>query len=60
MKSSPEWMKSSREVRASHCQCQSRDSPGFDPIYIFASQVREKLTEFKISHIARSVWVTDK
>ncbi len=26
------WMRSSRVVRASSCQCQSRSSPGFDPI----------------------------
>jgi hypothetical protein len=25
------WMRSSRVARASGCQCQSRDSPGFDP-----------------------------
>jgi hypothetical protein len=25
------WMRSSRMVRASGCQCQSRNSPGFDP-----------------------------
>jgi hypothetical protein len=24
------WMRSSRVVRASGCQCQSRNSPGFD------------------------------
>ncbi len=26
-----EWKRSSRVVRASDCQCQSRNSPGFDP-----------------------------
>ncbi len=25
------WMRSSRAVRASDCQCRSRNSPGFDP-----------------------------
>jgi hypothetical protein len=27
-----EWRRSSRVVRASDCQCQRRNSPGFDPI----------------------------
>jgi hypothetical protein len=31
MRSSLLWMRSSRVVRAPDCQCQSRNSPGFDP-----------------------------
>ncbi len=31
MRSSRGWMRSSRAVRASGCQCQSRNSPEFDP-----------------------------
>ncbi len=35
MRSSREWMRSTRvwviSIRASDCQCQSRNSPGFDP-----------------------------
>jgi hypothetical protein len=27
----PVWMRSSLVVRASDCQCHSRNSPGFDP-----------------------------
>ncbi len=32
--SSPEWMKSSRVVRAFDSQCRSRNYPGFDPIIL--------------------------
>ncbi len=31
MRSSQVWMKSGQVVRASGCQCQNRNSPGFDP-----------------------------
>ncbi len=30
-RSHPQWMRSSQVARASGCQCQSRNSPGFDP-----------------------------
>ncbi len=35
MRSSREWMRSRRGVRASDCQSQSRTSPGFDPMILW-------------------------
>jgi hypothetical protein len=34
------WMRSSRVGRASYCQCQSRNSPGFDPSILRHNEIR--------------------
>jgi hypothetical protein len=34
------WMRSSRAPRASGCQCQSHNSPGFDPSILRHSGIR--------------------
>ncbi len=39
MTSSRVWMRSSREVRASDFQCQSRNSPGFEPSILWHSGI---------------------
>jgi hypothetical protein len=39
MKSSRVWMRSNQMVRAPGCQCQSRNSPGFDPsIFLYTEK----------------------
>jgi len=39
MRSSRSWMRSSRVVRASDCQCRSHNSPGFDPSSLWQSRI---------------------
>ncbi len=45
MRSSRMWMRSSRVVRASDCQCQSRNNPGFDPSIFRHSGIWEAANE---------------
>ncbi len=41
------WMRSSRGVRASGCQCQSHNSPGFDPSILRHSGTRGSARQMK-------------
>jgi hypothetical protein len=47
MKSSREWMRSSRVVRASDIQCRSRNCPGFDPSILRSDTVESEGRQMK-------------
>ncbi len=46
-------MKSSRVITASDCQCQSRNSPGFDPSILRHSGVRGAADEAVLNKVHR-------
>jgi hypothetical protein len=49
------WMRSSREIRASDCQCQSRNSPGFDPSIPRHSRIRGAADEAVLNKVHKKI-----
>jgi hypothetical protein len=47
------WMRSSLVVRASDCQCRSRNSPGFDPSILRRSVIRGAADEAVLNTVHR-------
>ncbi len=52
--SSMVWMRPSREVKASDCQCRSRNRPGFDPSILQCSGIWEAADEAVLNTV--QVW----